>query len=400
MVSVNLIKFLDKYAGSLLCSFLSINKLLRYKKIHKYNKILIIQLWGIGETILTLPAIEVLRKQYKKSNIDILVTGRNKEVYYKNKYINDVKVLKLNPISIKLFMSLNFKKYDLAIDMEEYLNISSIIAFFTGKRRIGFSHGIRSNLYTDKVDYNDRQHVVYTFLDLLKPLGIKKRVEKLSQLNYSKNDKKNVDSLLKKYNIEKKNFLVGFGVGAAESAKSRMWPKEKFAKLADNLIKKYNAKIFLIGNDKEKNLIDELQNLIENTRTKSGTNSVGKNNSFNVSGEINVREMFYLISLCRLFIGNDSGPMHVAAAQNVKTIGLFGCNLPVRFAPFGKNNYSIYKKSHLARSVPLAFQKACINVHKGEVGECKHGMENACVKRIQVDDVTSLVDKVMKKRKR
>ncbi len=143
-----------------------------------------------------------------------------------------------------------------------------------------------------------------------------------------------------------------------------------------------------------------MQNLIENTRTKSGTNSVGKNNSFNVSGEINVREMFYLISLCRLFIGNDSGPMHVAAAQNVKTIGLFGCNLPVRFAPFGKNNYSIYKKSHLARSVPLAFQKACINVHKGEVGECKHGMENACVKRIQVDDVTSLVDKVMKKRKR
>ena len=99
--------------------------------------------------------------------------------------------------------------------------------------------------------------------------------------------------------------------------------------------------------------------------------------------------MFYLISLCKLFIGNDSGPMHVAAAQDVKTIGLFGCNLPIRFGPFGKNNHSIYKKSN---------QNACINVHKGQVGECKHGIQNACVKKIQVDDVINVVDKVIKKK--
>lgn len=378
MASVNAIKFLDKYFGSLTCLLLSINKLFRHKKIRNYNRILIIQLWGIGETILALPAIEALRNKYKKSNIDILITSRNKEIFYRNKNINDIKVLKLNPVSIKLFILRNFRKYNLVIDMEEYLNTSSIIAFFTGKERIGYSHGIRANLYTETVDYNDKQHVVYTFLDLLKPLGIKKTVEKLSQLNYSNNDKNNVDRLLKNYNLNKKNLLVSFGVGAAESAKSRMWPKERFAKLADYLIKKYNAKIILIGNKEEKNFIDQLQNLIKN-----------KNNSFNVAGKINVREMFYLISLCKLFIGNDSGPMHVAAAQGVTTIGLFGCNLPVRFKPFGKNNYFLYKKNN---------QKACINVHKGEVGECKFGREDACVKKIQVNDVTSLVDNIMKKK--
>jgi len=228
------------------------------------------------------------------------------------------------------------------------------------------------------VDYNDKQHTVYTFLDLLKPLGIKKTVDKLPNLNYSVNDKKNVDSLLKKYNIGKKDFLVGFGVGAAESAKSRMWPSSRFAELADKLIKKYNAKIVLIGNNEEKKIIDQLQNLTEN-----------KDNTLNVAGLINTREMFYLISLCKLFIANDSGPMHVAAAQGVKTIGLFGCNLPVRFAPFGKNNHSIYKKNN---------QDACINVHKGEVGECKFGIENACVKKIQVDDVMNVVGKIMKKK--
>ena len=379
MASVNVIKFLDKYIGSLLCLFLSINKLFKHKKISNYNDILILQLWGIGETILTLPAIEALRNQYKKSNIDILATERNKEIYYKNKCISNVKVMKLNPFSITLFILKNLRKYDLAIDMEEYLNISTLIAFFAGKERIGYSRGIRSNLYTKKIDYNDKQHVVYTFLDLLKPLGIKKTVEKLPQLNYSKNDKKNVDNLLRKYNIGKKDFLVGFGVGAAESAKSRMWPKERFAKLADQLIKKYNSKIILFGNNEEKKLIDELQNLI-----------INKKKSFNVAGLVNTREMFYLISLCKLFIGNDSGPMHVSAAQGVTTIGLFGCNLPIRFKPFGKNNYSIYKKSN---------QDACINVHKGEVGECKHGMENSCVKKIQVDDVMQVVDESMGKKR-
>tara|TARA_Y100000310_G_scaffold149558_1_gene148914 strand:- start:2193 stop:3335 length:1143 start_codon:yes stop_codon:yes gene_type:complete len=377
MTSVNLIKFLDKYLGLLLCSFLSINKLFGRKTVHDYNKILIIQLWGLGESILTLPAIKALRDKYKKKQIDILVTSRNRDVYYKNKSINNVKVLNLNPFSIKLFILKNLKKYDLVIDMEEYLNISSIIAFYTGKERIGYSHGIRSNLYTKTTDYNDGQHVVYTFLDLLKPLGIKKTVDKLPLLNYSSNDKKNVDILLKKNNITKKNFIVGFGVGAAESVKERMWPKERFAEVANNLIKKYGAKIILIGSKDEEKYIKEIQSLI-----------INKKKSLNVAGKINTREMFYLISLCKLFVGNDSGPMHVAAAQRVQTIGLFGCNLPVRFRPFGKNGYYIYKKKT---------QDACINVHKGQVGQCKRGIQNACVKKIQVNDVIKIVSKALHK---
>jgi len=261
--------------------------------------------------------------------------------------------------------------------LEEYLNISSLISFFTGRYRIGYSHGFRSNLYTHTVKYNDRQHVAYTFLDLLMPLGIKKTIDKLPRLNYSKNDVKKVNRLLEKNGFTEMDFIVGFGIGAAESAKSRMWPKDRFSDVANILIKKYNAKIILFGNNDEKKLIYELRKSIKN-----------KNNSFNFAGLINVREMFYLISLCKLFIGNDSGPMHVSAAQQVPTIGLFGCNLPIRFKPFGKNNYYIYKKSN---------QDACINVHKGQVYECKFGIKNACVKKIKVNDVMKVVDKAIRK---
>ena len=378
MASVKLIKFLDKYIGFLSCLFLSIFGIFKTRNINAPKNILVIQLWGLGETILTLPAMEALRQKYKKSIIDVLATNRNKEVYFGNRNINNAGTLGLNPVSIISFMLGNFKKYDLAIDMEEYLNVSSVIAFLAGKRRIGFSHGVRSNLYTDKIHYNDKQHVIYTFLDLLKPLGIKKNVDKLPKLNYSSNDKKNADGLLKKFGIGKRDFIAGFGVGAAESAKSRMWPAERYAKAADFLIKKYNAKIILIGNNEERKFIDGLQNLIKS-----------KNSSFNAAGLVNTREMFYLIGLCKIFIGNDSGPMHVAAAQGVRTIGLFGCNLPVRFGPFGKNNSYVYKKKT---------QDACINVHKGQVGECRHGIENACVRKIQISDVTGAIGKAMPKK--
>ena len=143
MVSIKLIKFLDKYLGLLTCLILSINKFIKNKKVSNYNDILIIQLWGLGETILTLPAIKALREKYKKSHISVLVTSRNKEVFYNNKNINEIKVLNLNPFSIKLFVLKNLRKFDLVIDMEEYLNISSIVAFFTGKERIGYSNGMR-----------------------------------------------------------------------------------------------------------------------------------------------------------------------------------------------------------------------------------------------------------------
>lgn len=377
MVSVNAIKFLDKYIGFLLCLLLSINKLFRHKTYHHKN-ILVIQLWGIGETILTLPAIKALRNKYKKSNIDILVTSRNKEIFYNNKNINNLIISRLNPISILIFIFKNYKKYDLVIDMEEYLNISSIIAFFTGKERIGYSHGIRSNLYTKKVDYNDKQHTVETFLDLVRALNIKYNPKSLEKLDYLKKDKNAIDKFLKGKKITKKDFITGIAPGAAESAKSRMWPWKNYAELC-NIILKTNKKnrIVFIGNKDEDELIKKIQNSIKE-----------KNKTTNTAGLFELNALFYLIEKCNLFIGNDAGPMHIAAAQGVKTIGLFGPNLPARFGPYGKNNTSVYK-GHNCQYSP------CINVHKGEVPNCLFAKNSEdyqkCMKNIKVKDVLKFI---------
>jgi len=371
MLNVTAIKFLDRYLGSLICSILSLSKLFHFKKKPDIKDILIIQLWGIGESVLTLPAINNLRKKFPKANVDILLTERNKDVYFNNKDINRMIPIRLNPVSIIKFFLAKYKKYDLVIDMEEYLNISSIISFFVGRKRIGYSHNIRSALYTDTVRYNDEQHCSQTFADLLNPLNINSKIDKLIKLNYSSDDKKTIDEILKN-KIKKNNLIVGIAPGAAESARSRMWPKENFIELTNRLIKKNkNIKIIFTGNNEEKKLIDEIKNKIKE-----------KDKIINLAGKITLKQLFYLVTGCDLFISNDAGPMHIAAALETKTIGLFGPNLQERFGPLNKKSVSIYK-GNICKFSP------CINVHKGEVPDCCYKGKDyqKCMKEIKVDDV-------------
>src|SRR3989338_3507830 len=185
---VAVIRFVDKHLGHLICNLLGLFGRNKNRGKKDYKKILVVQLWGIGETILTLPSIEALRKNFPKSEINVLATSRNKDVFFNNQNISNLKIAKLNPFSLAGFIFRNFKKYDLVIDMEEYLNISAIISFFAGKVVVGYSHGSRAKLYDFKVKYNDKQHAVQTFLDLVREINITYDANELPKLQYSKTD--------------------------------------------------------------------------------------------------------------------------------------------------------------------------------------------------------------------
>jgi heptosyltransferase-2 len=363
-----------------LCLILSPFALLKKKKeATSLRNVLVMQFWGIGETILTLPAIKALRQRFPKANITVLATPRNKAVYESFNTYSRLKIINLNPFSIAMFILKNRNKFDLVVDMEEYLNISSIIALFVGTKRVGYSHGIRSLLYTDKVVYDDSQHVTETFSELVRKVGAKHSVSKLEKLIINTNDKKVVENLLNKLGISKRDKIIGIVPGAAESAKSRMWPEHNFAKLADKLAEKYKAKIIFVGGGYERNLIANIQDLM-------------KQKSWNLAGRITLKQAFYLIELCKLFISNDTGPMHIAAAQGVKTIGLFGPNLPIRFGPFGKNNIPIYRGK-------VCKYSPCINVHKGQIPDCLYSRMSSdyqkCMKAIKISDVLRAATKLL-----
>jgi len=272
-------------------------------------------------------------------------------------------------------------------------NISAILSFFTGKKRIGFDHGTRAMIYNLKTKYNDLQHSIYTFLDLTKTLDVNKNgynITKLENLKFSKEDELQVNKFFreKKIKLNKSNeFIVGIAPGTAESASSRKWPKERYAKLADSILNKYKkrkCKVVFIGASDERVMIDEIM-----------IGMLNKKRVYNSAGMFILRETFCLIKKCDGFIGNDSGPMHIAAAQGVKTLGLFGPNTPVRWEPFGKGNAFVYMKNSCKYS-------PCINTHKGEVPNCLYSKKSEdyqkCMKAITVDNVMIAFSRIVDKK--
>ena len=361
---------IDKYIGNLIIFSLSIFKCKNQVNNIKGKNILVIRLWTLGESLLTLPMIKRLKKD--DYNISILITNRSKGVFENIDFIDEV-------VELENFWEVlkKFKKYDVVIDTEPYFNISAIIGWFLGKNVIGFKGLFRDMLYDFKIEYYDGAHAVYNFCNLLNPFEISYKPERLVPLKYLKKDMENVDKLLKEYSLNNKK-IIGIHCGTAETAPWRSWKKEKFAKLIEKLVEG-GFYIILTGTKSDDYINKKVLNLINNKHSDK---------IFNFAGKTNLREFAYLLTKFEIFISNDTGPMHLSAAMGTKTMGLFGPNLPERFAPFGKKNVAIYKARDLDCS-------PCINVHKGEFKDCK--LNGKCMDLIDVNDVYNVVINMVKK---
>lgn len=332
------------------------------------KKILVIRLWAMGETILVLPMLKELRKRFPKAEISVLCTNKNSYVFYGQEYVDEIK-----PIWTRGIPSLIFKehgKYDLCIDTEPHFNISAILAFFLARFSIGYSYGARGRLYDATMDYNDRQHAAFTICDLLSPLGIKFRPEKLIPLKWKKDDGEKAKSLLAKL----KHPIIGIHPGSGGTVPWREWPEERFAELINEMLSSGMAgSVAITGTKAEEGKIERIMSLLKD-----------RGRAMPMIG-LPPGQLFALISNYDLMVSNDTGPMHVAAAQGVKTIGLFGPNLPERFGPFPpENNISIY---HRVDCSP------CINVHKGEFRNCPY--DGKCMKKITVKEVLAAAKQLL-----
>jgi heptosyltransferase II len=361
MNSIGYLRKIDKIVGDVLCVVIYVFFLpLRKKRFNKVKKILVVKLWAIGESVLTLPMIQKLSEGFESSaEIDVLVRNQNIDVFTGQPFISKIILFERGSI-IKIVRL--FRSYDIVIDAEPFFRISSIVSRWLGKTTIGFDHGVRSILYDQAVHYNDQQHVVRTYLDLLKKVRLDISDVLLVSLKYSREDEERINDLLLRNNFFSDDNIICLSPGSSISAQGRRWPLHRFIELSKRL-SDAGYLILLIG--------DEKDNIIINKTDLSGIHTL------NLAGKVSLKELFFLIRKCTLFIGNDSGPMHIAAAQGIKTIGLFGPNTPVRFAPYGKNNRFIYKQ----RSTPL------INVHKGEVPD---DIPPQLMESISVDEVYNL----------
>ncbi len=352
---VGIQRFIDKYLGCMIVLILLPFTIFNIKPKEK-RKFLLIKLWAMGDSVLTLSLIRGINETFSESTVDILLRTKVKDIY--ESYPHN-RLYNFDSISDVMRLVCKFRSYDIVFDCEPYFNLSAILAFFLGKERVGFSHRIRSLLYTQKNKFRKDQHMVQNYLDMLRLLGKEYDNPILEKLIVDEQDIIAVNDFISK-NAFGKNF-VGITPGIAESSKNRMWYEERFANLADQIIDKLNCQIVFIDSIENKDIVEKVISMM-------------KQKPINTVGKFTLKETFYLIEKCLVFVSNDTGPMHIAAAQACKTIGLFGPNTPVLWAPYGKNNLAIYK-TELAPAI------------QNDKGVFKNGNRSGYMACISVDEV-------------
>lgn len=359
------LRWIDKYAFGMLTVVLGppVKALSSGEAPKRIERILLIKLWAIGDAVLTLPLLRGIRSRYPSARIDVLCHRANRAVYEASDDVDGVVEFGAGNLAGL------FRWYDVCFDTEPFLNLSALIAAFCAKSRVGFRNRLRWLFYHRTVSAEADSHAVEKYLEMGRHIGAAGD-RKLVPLRCSDGPRKTVEGWLGPIRTTGTEVLVGFCASVGNSVKARQWPKENFRELAARILdEEEGARIVLTGTTEDFALNEFIRD--------------GRAAILNLSGKARLEELFCLMTSMRVFVSNDTGPMHIAAAQGAATLGLFGPSSPALWRPYGGSNEFIYRGEAACCLAP------CNNPHKGLVRECRlKGNDRAiCIRSITVDEV-------------
>jgi heptosyltransferase III len=338
------------------------------------NNILVIKLRYLGDVLLSTPILTALRERFPTARLTMAVNQGTEDMVKWNPDLHDVIVVERGGIAAQLraLHQVRQRRFDCVIDLTDG-DRSAILAWFSGAPvRIGFNdeHRWRGRLYTAIVPAPaavvHRVERDLAALTLLPPMGIESKAGPLI-LHTSKEDEETADRLLQELDVMGADGslakpLVLLHPGARYWFKA--WPAERFAALADSLSERYGCQILIGGTVQESEIASAIAN-------KSASRPVS------IAGRATLLQFASLIKRCRLFIGNDNGAMHIAAAIGTPVVGLFGPSNPAEWRPRGGPSQVIYKGLDCRQ----CFHPTCLR-----------GKEN-CMKQITVDEVVAAAER-------
>lgn len=292
------------------------------------RRILVIELWHIGDVVLSTAMLGALRQKFPAAKITLLAKPHAQELLRGSGLADEIitfdfpwtaftgKYLpwRYRPLKLlSVFRRLRRANFDLCIDCRMDLR-SNIVAYLSGaKRRIGYDFGGGSFLLTDAVPATpDDHHKVHDWLALLAPLGIT-NVEQHPRLAVTDDEMATAREWLRGEGILGKR-IVAIHPGARERV--RRWDLSNFAAIAEHAEKQLGARVVVI--------LDQ---------EGYGRELATKTEAHPFSGSL--RQMMAVIACSDVLVCNDSGPMHIAAALGTKVIAIFGPQRKEWYGPFG-----------------------------------------------------------------
>ncbi len=330
------------------------------------KRILLIRTDRIGDVVLSTPAIKAVRDAYPEAYIAFMVRPYARDIVEGNPYLNEVIIYDKDGAHKSFIATLLFglwlrkKKFDTALILHP-TDRAHIVAFLAGiPNRIGLDRKtalLLTKRIKDKKFLGEKHELDYT-LDILKTVGITAK-EKKTYMPVKDSAENSIKIKLVREGYNGTEPLVAVHPGA--SCPSKRWPAERFAALVDRLKERYGLKMVIVAGPGD---IKEVEVLKMRLKTEV----------LDLSGKTSVGELAALFKKCRLFISNDSGPVHIASAVGTPCVVVFGRKQPglspKRWGPTGEKDIFLHRDAGC---------KVCL------AHNCENGFK--CLKMVTVDDV-------------
>lgn len=343
-------------------------------------RILIVRLSSVGDVVHALPVLTGLRKCFPNAYLAWIVEEKARQVVEHHPLLNEVIVFEkarwketvkqqgmLHSLGElrDLAQLLKSRKFDIAIDLQRLLR-SGLITFFSGARiRLGFADAREHShvFYNVKIPVPQRIHAIdryFLAVKFFKDNGLKPEFSfpLRAEEEYSAQQFLAAHQLLN-------SFLVG--IFPTASLPHKCWNIERFALLADTLSANYRAKILLFAGKHEEEAAQEMAHRMAQKPTL-------------IPSHADLRTMAALIARCRLFVSNDTGPLHIAVALQIPVVGLYGPFDPHSTGPYGEKSIILY---HQFPCAPCIRHPICQNFD--------------CMKSISVDEALQAVRTLLQK---
>lgn len=287
-------------------------------------KILIRATNWVGDAIMALPALRAVRSRFPEDEITILSRPYVAAIY-QNQQVCDNIILLDDKTKNDMTSELRAQKFDAALLLQNAFQA----AWFTWRagipERIGYARDGRSLLLTKAVPVPKPgeipAHEQFYYLELLRRAGWLDNLpnETFIKLDVSEADRQRASEFLCSAGANANNFQVAIGAGASYGS-AKCWPPDRFAELANRLQAQQGVDVILFGTLSE--------------ATVSSAIAAGmRHPPIDLTGRTSIADLPAVLSQCHLFIGNDSGAMHVAAAVGLPVVAVFGPTDPFGTAP-------------------------------------------------------------------
>ncbi len=319
----------------------------------------------IGDAIMTLPAVRTIRANFPEARLTVLAQPWVADIFSANPLVDEVILYHKKTTHAglsgmwRLALELAVQKFDLAILLQNAFE-AALLARLAGIPAIaGFNRDARGLLLSHPVRITSeikRKHQVFYYQYLLEALGLNPSENKL-YLSLSDQDTSWAQAFVNR--LPKP--IIGLNPGAAYGP-AKCWPAERYGEVAKKLVDRIGGTVLVFGTKDDTKAADIIDQ-------QAG-------HSVDLTGQTTLAQAMALIGCCAVFITNDSGLMHVAAAQNTPLVAIFGSTDAVATGPFSEKVVVVQKTLACA---------PCLKTHCPTNFECMKGITTEEVERAVLD---------------